>query len=320
MRLGQRPTRATPKSQANFPDGALSMDNRFNTIAGWVLFSGIVALGLSSLSGHFFKADKPHRPHEMGFAIAGVVEEGEGGQAETPIEALLASADPAKGEATFKKCASCHTVNQGGANGIGPNLYAVMGEAVATGRGGFAFSDALKAKGGKWDWAAMNEWLANPKKYAEGTKMSFAGITDPAERANLMVYLNTQGSNLPLPAVPAAAAAPAAGAAVAAVVGDAAKGEQVFKKCASCHTANAGGANGIGPNLNGVVGEAVATGRGGFAFSDALKAKGGKWDEASLDAWLTNPRAFAAGNKMTFAGLSDAQQRADVIAYLKAAK
>jgi cytochrome c len=296
------------------------MDNRFNTIAGWVLFSGIVALGLSSLSGKYFSADKPHRPHEMGFAIEGVAQEGEGGPAATPIEALLASADLAKGETAFKKCASCHTVNQGGANGIGPNLYAVMGEAVATGRGGFAFSDGLKAKGGKWDWAAMNEWLINPKKYAEGTKMSFAGLSDPAERANLMAYLNAQGSNLPLPAVPEVAAAPAGDAAAAPVVGDAAKGEAVFKKCASCHTANAGGANGIGPNLNGVVGEAVATGRGGFAFSDALKAKGGKWDDAALDAWLANPRSFAAGNKMTFAGLSDAQQRADVIAYLKAAK
>jgi cytochrome c len=295
------------------------MDNRFNTIAGWVLFSGIVALGLASLSSHYFTADKPHRPHEMGFAIEGVVQEGEGGKAETPIEALLASADLAKGEASFKKCASCHTVNQGGANGIGPNLYAIFGQDVGKHAAGFAYSDALKGKGGKWDWAAMSEWLANPKAFAPGTKMSFAGISDAAERANLMAYLNAQGSNLPLPAVPEAAAAPAEGAAVA-VVGDAAKGEQVFKKCASCHTANVGGANGIGPNLNGVAGSKVGAHAAGFAYSDALKGKGGTWDDAALDAWLANPRGFAAGNKMTFAGLSDAQQRADVIAYLKAAK
>nr|WP_229822121.1 cytochrome c family protein [Novosphingobium arvoryzae] len=104
------------------------------------------------------------------------------------------------------------------------------------------------------------------------------------------------------------------------MVGDAAKGEQVFKKCVACHTVNAGGANGIGPNLNGVAGSKVGAHAAGFAYSDALKGKGGVWDDATLDAWLTNPRAFAAGNKMTFAGLSNPQDRADVIAYIKAAK
>jgi cytochrome c len=180
------------------------MDDRFNTIAGWTLFSGVVALGLASLSSHYFRATKGNRPEKMGYEIQGVVQEGEGGAAAVPLETLLASADAAKGEATFKKCASCHTVNSGGANGIGPNLYAVMGEGVAQGRGGFAFSDALKTHGGKWDWATMDAWLKNPKAFAPGTKMSFAGIGDAAERANLLVYMNAQGSNLPLPAAPAA--------------------------------------------------------------------------------------------------------------------
>ena len=157
--------------------------------------------------------------------------------------------------------------------------------------------------------------------------MSFAGLSDGQDRANVIVYLNTQGSNAPLPkfdakaAAAAAAAAPAAGAApgvVAVAAGDAKKGEGVFAKCMACHTVAKGGANGIGPNLAGVFGEAAAQGRGGYAFSDGLKAKGGKWDDASLDAWLTSPAKYAAGTKMTFAGLTDAQQRADVIAYLKA--
>jgi cytochrome c len=292
------------------------MADRFNTIAGWTLFSGIVVLGLSAVSSGYFQADKHHAPKEE----AG--EGGGGGKAAVPIETLLASADLAKGEAASKKCAACHTLNQGGANGIGPNLYGVLGEAIAAGRGGFAFSDALKGKGGKWDFASLNEWLTSPKAFAPGTKMSFAGIPDPVERANLMAWLNSQGSNLPLPAAPAAAAAGEAGAApaAAAVVGDAAAGEKSFAKCKACHTANPGGANGIGPNLAGIYGDAVAQGRGGFAFSDALKAKGGKWDDASLDAWLTNPKAYAAGTKMTFAGIPDAQERANVIAYLKTAK
>jgi len=295
------------------------MDDRTNTIAGWALFSGIVALGLSSLSHRYFEADKNHRPEKMGYEIEGVVSS-EGGKADAvPFEALLAKADVAKGEAVFKKCASCHTANQGGANGIGPNLYGVVGEGIASGRGGFAFSDALKAHGGNWDFANLNEWLTSPKKFADGTKMTFAGLSNAEERANLIVYLNSLGSNLPLPAVPAAPAGGEA-AAPAVAVGDPVKGAQVFKKCASCHTVNSGGANGIGPNLFGVAGEAVATGRGGFAFSDALKGHGGTWDDATLNAWLENPRKFAAGTKMTFAGLSNPQDRADVIAYLQSLK
>lgn len=294
------------------------MADRFNTIAGWTLGAGIVALGLSSISSHYFGAGKHHRPEKMGYEIAGVVREGGAGAEAEPFEAYLAKADVAKGEASFKKCAACHTVNQGGANGIGPNLFGVLGEGIGQGRGGFAFSDGLKGKGGKWDFASMNAWLTSPSAFAAGTKMSFAGISDPQERANVIVYLNSQGSNLPLPAVPEKKEGdkPAA----VAMVGDAAKGQKSFAKCAACHTINSGGANGIGPNLAGVYGEPIGKGRGGYAFSEALAGKGGNWDDASLDAWLTAPSTFAAGTKMSFAGLSNPQERADVIAYLKTAK
>jgi len=301
------------------------MDDRFNTIAGWALFAGIVGLGLTSVSSRYFQADKPHRPETMGYAIEGVEAEGGAGAAAVPLATLLASADVAKGEAVFAKCGSCHTITQGGANGIGPNLYAVLGEGIAAGRGGFAFSDALKtagaAKGGKWSFEAMDEWLTSPKAFAPGTKMTFAGLTKPEDRANLLAYLNAQGSNLPLPAAPAAAPAGEAAAAGAPAVAaaDPVKGEAVFGKCKSCHTVNAGGANGIGPNLHGTYGASVG-GKAGFAFSDALKGKGGTWDDATLDAWLTSPRAFAAGTKMTFAGLTKPEDRANVIAYLKAQK
>lgn len=292
------------------------MDDRFNTIAGWTLFGGIVALGLSSLSSHYFLADKHHAPETMGYAIEGVEAEGGAGPAAVlPIANRLATGDVTKGEAIFAKCKACHNADQGGANGIGPNLFGVVGEAIAAGRGGFAFSDALKAHGGNWDFALLDEWLANPKKFADGTKMSFAGLSNPQERADVILYLNSKGSNVPLPAaeaVPAAGAAPTA----VAVVGDAAKGEKVFAKCKACHNADQGGANGIGPNLYGVAGEAVAGDRGGFAFSDGLKSHGGNWDAATLDQWLTAPSKFAAGTKMTFAGLTSAQDRADVIAYL----
>lgn len=194
------------------------MDDRFNTIAGWALFAGIIGLGLSIVSSMYFGADKHHRPETMGYAIEGVAEEGEGG-GEEPIANLLASADLAKGEATFAKCTSCHTINAGGANGIGPNLHAVVGEAIGKGVGGYPFSDALKSKGGTWTFDELNAWLKSPKAYAPGTKMTFAGLSKPEDRANLIAWMNTQGSNLPLPAPQAAPAAgeaaPAEGAAAA---------------------------------------------------------------------------------------------------------
>jgi cytochrome c len=118
---------------------------------------------------------------------------------------LLASADPSKGQQVFQKCGACHNATQGGPNGIGPNLYGVVGDNIAQGRGGFAFSDALKAVGGKWDFDKLNTWLTNPRKFAPGTKMTFAGLGSPEDRANVIVYLNSQGSNLPLPKAPAAA-------------------------------------------------------------------------------------------------------------------
>ena len=199
------------------------MEDRFNTIAGWTLFSGIVVIGLGSISGMYFKAHKHERPEKMGFAIEGVVPSGGSAAAEQPIEALLAVADPAKGEAAFKKCMSCHTINAGGAAGLGPNLYGVVGKGVAA--GSFAYSDALKAKGGNWDWASLSDWLKNPAAYVKGSKMTFAGISGGEERANLIAYMNAQGSNLPLPAAPAPAetAAPAEGEAAAPAAAEPAK-------------------------------------------------------------------------------------------------
>ena len=186
------------------------MEDRFNTAAGWALFSGIVALGLTSVSNMYFKADKHERPEKMGYEIEGVVS-AEGGEEAVPLANLLAVADAAKGEQVFAKCKSCHTIEAGGANGLGPNLHGVLGKPQAA-HAGFAFSDALKGKGGTWTFEAMSEWLTNPKKFAPGTKMTFAGLSKPEDRANLLVYMNAQGSGLALPAAEAAPAADAAAA------------------------------------------------------------------------------------------------------------
>lgn len=186
------------------------MNDRKNTIAGWVLFAGIIGLGSWVVSGEVFKGHAPETPiygPEDTEAGAG------GGEADKPIAFYLATADVAAGEAVFKKCVSCHTVNQGGANGLGPNLYATVGKPLAS-HAGFAYSEALKGKGGTWTFDALNEWLASPRKFAPNNKMTFAGLGDPQDRANVIAYLNAQGSNLPFPPPPAAEA-PAEGAAPA---------------------------------------------------------------------------------------------------------
>ena len=184
------------------------MDIRTNMIAGWVLAAAGTALGLSIVSGNFFKAE---RPEKMGYAIEGAEETGEGAApvADKPIMEMMASAVPDKGAEVFKKCAACHTIVQGGANGIGPNLWATAGEAIAAGKGGYAFSDALKTKGAgqTWTFENLNEWLNSPRKFAEGTKMTFAGLADAEDRANVIAYLNAQGSGLPIPAAASVAAA-----------------------------------------------------------------------------------------------------------------
>ncbi len=193
------------------------MEDRFNTIAGWALGAGIVALGGALLSGEIFKH---HGVEKGGYAVAEAEGSGGGGAAAAePID--FSKADLAKGEEVFKQCVACHSIEQGGANGTGPNLWATVGKPVA-GHAGFGYSDALKGKGGTWTFEEMDKWMLSPKKYAPGTKMTYAGISDNVKRASLIAYLNSKGSNLPLPAAPAAAPAPAEGEAAAAAPAEAA--------------------------------------------------------------------------------------------------
>lgn len=113
---------------------------------------------------------------------------GEGGGAEEQVDvnALVAAADVAKGEAVFKKCAACHKIDN--TNAVGPHLNGVVGRAVGS-VGDFAYSDAMKAHGGDWTPDNLFHFLANPKKFVSGTKMSFAGLPKPEDRANVIAYL-----------------------------------------------------------------------------------------------------------------------------------
>ena len=126
------------------------MDDRFNTASGWVLFAGIVALGSSIASGLYFHADRPEAPEKMGYFIEGAAEDEGGGTPAYDLGTVLAAATPEAGEKLFAKCTACHTIASGAANGIGPNLWAVMGKPIGKHAAGFAYSSALSGKGGNW--------------------------------------------------------------------------------------------------------------------------------------------------------------------------
>lgn len=186
------------------------MDGRFNTIAGWVLGAGIVLLGSTLVVHEIYKAE---RPDPMGYPIAGVEEETDGAApAEQPIAHYLQTADATRGEAVFRKCQACHNADNGGANGLGPNLWGTAGAAVAH-RTDYSYSEPLRSHGGTWDWETLSAWLHSPRTFASGTKMTFAGLSDPQDRADILLFLNQHGGSLTVPPPPAAApaAAPADG-------------------------------------------------------------------------------------------------------------
>jgi len=302
---------------------------QINKAAAAVLVSGI-AFFLAGRIGEILVSPEPltktHIAIDMGSAAPA------GAPApDLPLPVLLASADPKAGAADFAAagCVACHSVNEGGKAGVGPNLYGVVG-AKEGGRPGFTYSAALAGKGGEWSFDNLNTWITKPAAYAPGTKMTYAGLGDAKKRAEIIAYLRTLSANpVALPPVPAGAAtaAPAAAAAaggtpesftklLASADADAGKSATLKLGCIACHSFNDGGKNGLGPNLYGVVGRPEAS-HEGFVYSAALKAKGGEWTYDNLNAWLTKPAAYAPGTKMTFAGVPDTQTRANVVAYLR---
>ncbi len=188
----------------------------FNKIAGWVLAATVSVLAISITTHMMFQPVAPEKPSYVVEGVEQVASSAGPAEVAKPIAFYLATASVEKGEAVFKKCAACHNSVKGGASGIGPNLYGIVGNAHAH-TAGFAYSDAIGAMKGKpWSWDELDAWLTNPKAYAPGNKMSFAGISKPEDRAAVLVYLNAKSDKpLPLPAVPAEAA-PAAVAAPAA--------------------------------------------------------------------------------------------------------
>jgi len=108
------------------------------------------------------------------------------------LAALLRVADVGAGRRAFGQCAACHTIGAGGQSLAGPNLHGIMGRAVAS-NPRFGYTQALIDHGGRWDAARMDAWLTAPGRVVPGTRMAFAGVRAPMERADLIAYLESEG-------------------------------------------------------------------------------------------------------------------------------
>lgn len=169
------------------------MNIETNKIAGALLSTLLVTLGLSMISGIVFA---PHKPAVPGFDLpseepAAAAGGGAAAAADEPIAVRLAKADPARGEKAVGACKACHSFEKGGANKVGPHLYDVYARPKGSVEG-FGYSAAIKAKSAeKWEAEQLDGFLKNPKAYMPGTAMAFAGIGKPDTRADVIAYLDT---------------------------------------------------------------------------------------------------------------------------------
>ncbi len=168
-----------------------------NKIAGAILGALVLALGLSVLSNELFSHPRP--PGAIHAPVAGHGTSGAGSARIEPLADRLVAADAGKGALGTKACQACHTFVKDGAVKSGPPLYGIVERPIAS-VPGFAYSDALERKSGNWTFEALDRFLADPRGYANGTKMTYSGERDPMKRADLIAYLDGLSDNpRPLP-------------------------------------------------------------------------------------------------------------------------
>lgn len=162
----------------------------WNKIFAAVIATALFVMVITTISENAFHTDEGGKPAftievETADAATPVVEE------EGPTLAeLLAGGDAARGAGQFAKCKACHTTEKGGRDGVGPNLYGVVGRGVAA-VDGFRYSSVLASQNANWTWELLDQWIASPKKTFNGTTMAFAGIRKEGQRADLLAYLRT---------------------------------------------------------------------------------------------------------------------------------
>ncbi len=173
----------------------MSGSSQINTIAMGVLSAALFAFGGKTLIEVMSKeqhAAKPGYVLPVAKAPAGGGTAAPAGFSFAKVADLLPKASAEAGEDGFKKCAACHTNAKGGENKVGPNLWNIIGRPIGQ-VAGFAYSDAIKAKGGNWTWEALAAYLNDPRGNIPGNKMAFAGLTDPTDLAEMLAYLRKLG-------------------------------------------------------------------------------------------------------------------------------
>jgi cytochrome c len=149
----------------------------------FALFTAVIGNGL-------VRSEAPDKPgFDLPSGVAAPAKAAAPAEA-VPLPSLLAKADPARGQALTKVCATCHSFEKGAPAKVGPNLFGVVDRAKGS-EAGFGYSDAMKAKGGKWTFEDINAFITSPKTFVDGTKMAFGGEPDAGKRADLIVYLRS---------------------------------------------------------------------------------------------------------------------------------
>lgn len=163
----------------------------FNKLVMGLLIALLGAIGLNLLSEEVFHQEAVANAYPIDTSMLASASVSEIVEEEGPsIAELMQTADVDKGANVFKKCAACHTSENGGAARIGPNLWNIVGKDVAT-TSGFSYSDAMLAQEGDWNYELLDRYLTRPKDAIPGNKMVFVGLRKDSDRADVIMYLRS---------------------------------------------------------------------------------------------------------------------------------